>query len=117
MKALLSKENFVNAIQGIEQWYDNTNKLYDEFGIDVIDMKIPHLDEVIHMMLNEIFDDYENDWIGWWCYDTEFGRIEDNAVVYEEGEDGTEEEIRIKTAEDLYDFLIKLDKEKNRWLN
>ena len=112
MREILSKEKFVEAINAMRDWWDKTNKLYEDFGIDTIEMKIPHLEETILNILVDIFDDYENDWISWWCYDTEFGKNEDLTTIYDRS--GEVAIAELKTAEDLYDYLVK---ECNKWLN
>ena len=57
-------------------------------------------------LLEFIFND-ENQWISYWIFELEFGeRYEDECIKWEDGE-----VIPLKTAEDLYDLLIRNTKE------
>ena len=47
----------------------------------------------------------KDEFIAWWIYDRECGE-KDSTVKYVDA-DGVENEVELKTAEDLYDFLVK----------
>lgn len=109
---IISKGEFVsimNTLQAAIQLEEDINALMrkakDNIRNDFMNaagLIISHEGIVIEL-LSKIFDDV-GDWISWWVYETAFGKNEDMIEVY----DGNDETIaKIKTAEDLYDFLIK----------
>lgn len=109
---IISKSEFVsimNELQAATQLQDDINvlmkKAKDNIRNDFMNaagLMISHEDIVIEL-LEKIFDDV-GDWISWWIYETNYGRREDMIEVCD-GKDGSITKIR--TSEDLYDFLTK----------
>ena len=111
MKAILSKEQFVKHIEGIRDQNDGELLLYSEFGIDTIELKkIGYASNHFTELLSQVMGDNE-EWVGWWCYETDFGRNHDMTKVYDATQslEGKSEKViaDLRTAEDLYDFLVK----------
>lgn len=105
MKAILSKEQFVNHIEGMKDQNDGELLLYSEFGIDTIELKrIGYASNHFTELLSQVMGDTE-EWVGWWCYETDFGREHDMTKVYDAY--GEEVIANLETAGDLYDFLVK----------
>lgn len=61
------------------------------------------LQNAIMKILQKVYKDEEDDVIGWWVYEKEFGKRKD-LNLYENGGKRT---IPSKTIEDLYNYLIK----------
>lgn len=111
MKVMLSKEQFVNHIEGMKDQNDGELLLYSEFGIDTIELKrICYASNHFTELLSQVMGDTE-EWIGWWCYETDFGREHEMTKVY--GACGEETIANLETAEDLYDFLVKNMEERD----
>lgn len=111
MRIMLSKEQFVNHIEGMKDQNDAELLLYSEFGIDTIELKrIGYASNHFTELLSQAMGDNE-EWIGWWCYETDFGRDKTMNKVY----DGQSEEViaSLDTAEDLYDYLVKVLEEQD----
>lgn len=107
---MITKDDFCKII--------NDLKRNDEFLDDIRDVFRKHqkeeqiystgLKDKIVNLLETIFDDNKTNWISYWIWELDFGE------KYKEG-DVTEKDgivIPLKTAEELYDFLIK-NMEKN----
>ena len=112
MKKQLSKDKFISIINSLKQVSDMLNELYEKYGIDLIDC---NLDQSVSVesLLEYIFDDEDTHDIGWWCWETDFGRDYPSCVVYE-NIDGKEITREIDTVEKLYDFLISNMNTKER---
>ena len=112
MKEMFTKEEFVGAIkilQNVDEW---DNKLYDA-GIQLHDgcPLYEMLSEYVHM-LEHMFE-VEDEWISWWCWETDYGRDPQMTTVYE-GEDEERNKVILDSAEKLYDFLIRnMESDKN----
>lgn len=104
MKAMLSKKEFVKYIDQIRKYTDMSSELYSGFGIDIIETKFPCMDTLIVELIGIMFNDVD-DWIGWWCWETDFGEKKDYTTVYKPY--SKEVYAELNTAEDLYDFLIE----------
>ena len=106
MKAILSKEQFVNHIEGMKDQTDGELLLYREFGIDTIELKrIGYASNHFTELLSQAMGDQE-EWVGWWCWETDFGREHDMTKIYDAY--GEEVIANLETAEDLYDYLVKM---------
>ena len=57
----------------------------------------------IIQLLEEIFHDTEAHWISYWVFELNYGQKYDEMTII----DNNLKQIKIKTAEELYDFLIK----------
>ena len=102
---MISKENFVKYIDELKKIYDITD------GLNKILQKISSNNEIwfdkhetlIVDILQETFDDKENDWIGYALYELDwFERYKDGMITDKDGRN-----IPLRDASDLYDLLIE----------
>jgi hypothetical protein len=104
MKPPISKEQFVYYMNQIKKHRDIEDKINDvgkEF--DFFEFNFGNYESLIVKLLQDIFLDKENDWIGYFMYELEFGKkYEDGTAIYKDGSF-----IKLGTVEDLYDFLIE----------
>lgn len=105
---MLQKEEFVKAIQAIQEQEKLEEKLGELFQAMCPDnywlSSCTNLIEAFVSVLESEMQD-ENRWIQWWLY-------EDVEHVVSWMEDGKEQSIIIDTPEELYDFLKKCNQEK-----
>ena len=104
MKKPFSKDKFISIINSLQQVSDMLNELYGKYGIDLIDCNLDQSNNVIDL-LEYIFDAEDAQDIGWWCWETDFGRDYPSCLIYE-NIDGKEITKEIDTVEKLYDFLV-----------
>lgn len=105
---MISKELFiktVNELRDLKNIYDNINDAGRK--LEFFQIYNCEYEDVIFSVLQEVFKDEANDWIGYYFYELDFGKkwCEGN-VTDKEGND-----IPLKTAENLYDILIENYKE------
>lgn len=101
----MKKEQFVKIINAIKEYHrkiDNIQTVLEEnCGIDTV-FYPPSLENTLIDVLSIIFND-EGDDIEYFIYELEFGEDwEPGAITTEDGKD-----IKMQTAEDLYDYLIE----------
>lgn len=98
----INKQLFVDIINDIVTLYKIHDKVYDLAKIEIIFPKIDDfVSDVIKLLTVETHD--TEDWINYWLWDGDFGKI---AKVYI-----NKNEIDISTSDKLYDFLYKNYKE------
>ena len=108
---MISKNRFVSIINALieaDELRDKINGLMrnarDNIRNDFMNaggIMICHTDIVIEL-LEYMFNDEQTDWIGWWIYEYGFTQSNDAKVYDSKGNVIVE----LKTAGDLYDFLI-----------
>ena len=107
---IMSKESFCKVMDDYKSMFnftDEMNELFDKYRMDG-NIYPPMCTETVIDLLEYIFND-EGEWIQYWTFELDFGkRYEDGWV---KRKDGTT--IPLKTAEDLYDLLVK-NMEENR---
>ena len=104
----MSKESFCEVMDNYRSMFDFTDEMNDLFDKYKMDGNIypPMCTETVIDLLEFIFND-KNQWISYWVFELEFGKqYEDECIKWEDGE-----VIPLKTAEDLYDLLIRNMKE------
>lgn len=97
--------NELKAARDMQDEVDNIMKKYrDKVRSDYMDstFTIAH-DEIVIDLLQEMMND-DTDWISWWVYETNYG--EHMTKIYDNEEDGNVI-ADLKTASDLYDFLMQ----------
>ena len=82
MKKPFSKDKFISIINSLQQVSDMLNELYGKYGIDLIDCNLDQSNNVIDL-LEYIFDAEDAQDIGWWCWETDFGRDYPSCLIYE----------------------------------
>ncbi len=100
---MISKEFFVkviNELRDLSCIYDDINDIgrkLSSFGIYCYEYE-----DLIVKILQEVFKDKKNDWLGYYIYELNFGKNwVEGKVTDREGND-----IPLKTAENLYDILM-----------
>jgi hypothetical protein len=113
-KGLSEKDIFVDIINILDSCWGRTNKLGEEFGLD-----ITSYDEPFYIMIENLlyvkYGEWKTDIILWWVYDR-FDE-EDNLIPIQlnDHDEKTEESVLVETSEDLWNFLKRIDKlEKNK---
>ena len=89
-----------NQFKKENRWSKTFDEMFDGYPVFQATNK---LQEAILKILQKIYKDEEDDIIGWWVYEKEFGKKK-NLNVYEKGSNKI---IPTKTIEDLYNYLIK----------
>ena len=111
--AILNKKEFceiLNNIKKSEECMDSLNTIFKEYNKDIriFDLLYGYSDLI--KVLRVMFNDEISECIDYWIYDLNFGDKYKDGCITEA--DGTN--IRLKTAEDLYDYLIKeMNKNEN----
>ena len=97
---MMTKEDFKECIEKIQGVMELGDKLSD-LNIEIIDCQEAFAgEEIFFMWLKSEFGEEGEDVVGWWLFEA------DDKVVYEDTENG-DKEIRLDTAEDLYDYLVE----------
>lgn len=103
-KPIINKSEFCRILSKLkknEDFIDEINDVLRNFGRDGY-MFSTGLEDVIVRLLETVFEDTD-EWISYWVWEKGFGdNYEDGDAVDENGDI-----IHIKTAQNLYDFLIK----------
>ena len=102
---MISREDFVGVIDAIEQFSREEDRLYRETNGVLCLYENDTINDMVSSVfcfLNKLFDD-ENDWIGYYMYELDFGKGWTETSITEE--DGSV--IYLRNAGELYDFLIK----------
>ena len=101
---IMSKESFCRVMDNYKSMWnftDDMNEVFKKYNCDG-EVFPPMCTETVIDLLEFIFND-KNQWISYWIFELEFGKqYEDECIKYEDGE-----VIPLKTAEDLYDLLIR----------
>lgn len=104
----MSKESFCKVMDAYKSMWDFTdemNSLFDKYKSDG-NIYPPMCTDIVIDLLGYIFNDI-NQWIQYWTFELGFGKqYEDGYVKDERGE-----VISLKTADDLYDLLVRNMKE------
>jgi len=102
----ISKETFVNAVDGVMKFEDRIFDL-NELGVDLRDMvEETDLSDIIITVLDEITN--KSKWVQTYAYDLDFGRdCETDTVTF------NDEEVEVYSTEALYNSLVKLEEESD----
>lgn len=102
---MITKEKFCEVIDGLkhnEKYLDDIRDVFKKHRRET-QIYSTGLENTVINLLETIFKDEEDRWIDYWIWELDFGeKYEDGTVT---DKDGTV--IPLKTAEELYDFLIK----------
>ena len=107
--ALLSKQEFCNIINNMkttEKYTNELNNIHKKYNKDSV-VSFPEHTDLINV-LNIMFDD-TSELIEYWIYELNFGDLYEDGCITENDDTN----IILKTAEDLYDYLIKEMNDKN----
>jgi len=104
----MTKERFIYSINAIEKQIRHDDKFAEQLGKAFPTAFTANLNYDNHYVIEallKVLEEEMNDkgeWIGWFCYDTDFGKRSDSLTAYEGNK-----VIPMDNASDLYDFLAK----------
>lgn len=104
---MISKEDFINAINGIERVYkyhEELNKFFRTNGTDGYIYQPDCIPTALKLLVLSTNDTEEDGWIDYFCFELDFGRKWKKGMVLDS--DGAD--IKLETSADLYDFLAKI---------
>lgn len=98
----LTKEQFVHYISEIKKYRDIEDKINDIASeVDFFSFSFGNYENIIVNLLIDIFKDKENDWIGYFICELEFGnKYKDGSITF------NNKIVRMSNAEELYDVLV-----------
>lgn len=104
----MSKETFCEVMRNYKTMFEFTDEMNDLFNKYKMDGEIypPMCTEIVIDLLEYIFNDV-GEWIQYWTFELGFGKEYEDGYV-KDSDGGI---IPLKTAEDLYNLLIKNMKE------
>lgn len=106
---MISKDDFVEALNEIEKVYkyhENLNYFFGKNGVDGYIYQ-PDCIPIALKLLVSMTNDNENDrWIEFFCFELDFGHKWKKGTITDK--DGSD--IKLETASDLYDYLLSLKK-------
>lgn len=97
--------DFVKEMEGLEAEFDEVIRKisYDGYCSIFSSYQIKFLN-----LLEQIFlDDTENSDIEYFVYDTEWGKKADEYFITIDNKDGSRREIKFRSSEELYDWLVE----------
>lgn len=105
---IMSKETFCEVMRNYKTMFEFTDEMNDLFNKYKMDGEIypPMCTEIVIDLLEYIFNDV-GEWIQYWTFELGFGKEYEDGYV-KDSDGGI---IPLKTAEDLYNLLIKNMKE------
>lgn len=105
-KPCLTKEEFVeklNFIKERDEAQSQIGELFEKEFEDSIFWPYSRWQTEYINLLEKIMRDTENNWISYWVYELDYGEgYQDGYITDVDGSN-----IKMQTAEDLYDFLVK----------
>lgn len=99
---MITKDKFVyyiNKIKDVCDMYNEFDDIARKHNINYFYMPESVLVDISISILEDLADD-KDDWIGWWCFENDFGA--GDLAAYDENE----KEHIIETPEELYDFMF-----------
>lgn len=105
---MLTKKQFIKLLtdfKQIEEDINNVDKALKKLDPDFGGFYLSRVSTLITDALKAAMND-EYDYIGYWVYELDYGsKWKKGTITTKEGKD-----IKLKTAEDLYDYIIKTSK-------
>lgn len=106
------EELFVETIEIIYKCWDRSNKLYDMFKISFLEYEEEHFRIMENLILLK-YGPWKSEIILWYV----FGRIDMDGNIQSlavQNDDKEPQNIILSTPQELWDFLKKLEEEKNK---
>jgi hypothetical protein len=108
-EVVFTKDMFIKAIHEIEKQYNHDRKCSDAFKVLLPNDYTSNYDN--HWLQNQLIeilqiamnDNHKDSWIEYWIWEKNFGKDLKDGDVTVNGK-----QVNIKTAENLFDFLMKL---------
>jgi len=105
---MLSKPKFlkfITELQSLESDIEDVHKSLQKLDPDFGGFYLSRVNTLIVQLLQESMNDKE-EWISYWIYELEFGSKWRKGTIT----DKNKKDIKLQTAEDLYSYLIKENK-------
>lgn len=106
---LSEKDIFINVVDILDQCWERSNDLSEEFGMDMTSY-----DEPFYLMIENLlyikYGEWKTDVILWWAYNRFNENDELMPIKLNDHVEKTEEEILVETPEQLWEFLKRIDK-------
>lgn len=99
-------ELFDKILHQLMKWNDFCEKVSDATNDAICLPELCPLDDDIVKLLEIIMEDKENDWIGYFCWELNFGRRYKPGMITDGDKD-----IPLATTRDLYNLLLENMKE------
>jgi hypothetical protein len=104
-----TKKVFVDIVKSLMDLNNRSLDLEDNYGINLQNYEDPFYN-TIESLLYLVYDDVKADLIMWYVYSQDDLEEEKPLLIVQNEETGEEEEVEIKSPEELYDFIKKLFK-------
>lgn len=108
----MNKSEFVGIMNQIRKAHNFENNLRDAYqeynGAEFFSYGLfvdPVYEEIILSLLEDMMNDQDSQWIAYWVYGLDCGRDWKPGKVIDEND----RDIKLSSAEDLWNFLIELD--------
>lgn len=102
----------LNAIEShskkMDKWHTTFEEMFDGHPVYEGDNEL--ISAIIDILKVHYKEEYDDDIISWWIYEKEFGKRKDFKMY----EKGGEVEIPSDTVEDLYNYLIRFNFNKEK---
>jgi hypothetical protein len=111
LKPLSEKEKFIDLVTQLENNWNSSNELYEKFKINLVEYE-ENFFSLIEDLISLHFGDWKTEIILWYVY----GRMDDEGNLYSlmvsSKHKKEKEEVIIDTPTQLWDFIVRLEKEK-----
>jgi len=108
---LSEKDIFINIVDLLDQCWERTNALGEEFNMDM-----STYDEPFYLIIENLFfikySEWKTDIILWWVYNRFNEEGELMPIKLNDHTEKTEEEVIVETPEELWNFLKRIEKIK-----
>jgi hypothetical protein len=111
-KFISEEELFIDLVDRLNFCWDKSNKLYDTFKINILEYEEDYY-QIIEDLLLLKYGVWKTEIILWYV----FGRIDMDGKIYPlvVSQDGEEEEkVFLNNPKELWDFMVKLEKQRKQ---
>tara|TARA_R110000868_G_scaffold230537_3_gene483717 strand:+ start:1289 stop:1696 length:408 start_codon:yes stop_codon:yes gene_type:complete len=110
-KKLTDKETFIDLITQLENNWNTSNEVYEKFKINLVEYE-ENFFSLIEDLISLHFGDWKTEIILWYVY----GRIDEEgntfSLMLSHKDKKEQEEVIINNPSQLWDFIVRLEKEK-----
>lgn len=101
---MITKEQLAEAIKLIKEANEYTDKIYNEYRLDITETPMFQCPgRLFDLLIESHYTEEGADWIYWWCFECDFGRNLLNA----ENEDG---HLICQTFDELYEYCKQYER-------
>jgi hypothetical protein len=112
-KGLNEKEIFIDVINVFDECNNRTEELEEKYAFG-----ISNYDEAFYLMVENLlyihYGEWKTDIILWWVYDRFGPEGEVMAIELNDHDTNSKESVVVETAEQLWNFLKRIDKLENK---